>query len=76
MLLIFIRGWSASARTRVARAAASRDVRVILTAVTGFFLWILLLTGSVSSGRLIGTLIGGPIDRYTDISKSTRTIAD
>ena len=34
MLLIFICGWSASDRTRVARAAASRDVRVILTAVT------------------------------------------
>ena len=34
MLLIFICGWSASDRTGVAGAAASRDVRVILTAVT------------------------------------------
>ena len=34
MLLTFICGWSASDRTRVAGAAASRDVRVILTAVT------------------------------------------
>ena len=31
MLLIFICGWSASDRTRVAGAAASRDVRVIVT---------------------------------------------
>ena len=30
MLLIFICGWSASDRTRVAGAAASRDVRVLL----------------------------------------------
>ena len=36
MLLIFICGWSASDCTRVARVAASRDVRVILTAVTNF----------------------------------------
>ena len=34
MLLIFICGWSASDRTGVAGAAASRDIRVILTAVT------------------------------------------
>ena len=41
MLLIFICGWSASDRTGVAGAAASRDVRVILTAVTLAFLLIL-----------------------------------
>ena len=51
MLLTFICGWSASDRTRVAGAAASRDVRVILTAVTlivsrqAAVLWTLSSTG-------------------------------